>query len=123
MGSRREPGHDVAAIGRLAEDLAFAYLQARGLVPITRNYRCRLGEIDLIMRDRDSIVFVEVRLRTTGAYASAAESIDPRKQRKIVAAARHFLAGRAEQPCRFDCVLLARPQADAITWIKSAFEA
>lgn len=120
---RREPGHDVAAIGRLAEDLALAYLLGRGLVPITRNYRCRLGEIDLIMRDHDSIVFVEVRLRTVGAYASAAESIDLRKQRKIVAAARYFLAGRAEQPCRFDCVLLVRPQADSITWIRSAFEA
>lgn len=123
MGTRREPGSDVAAIGRLAEELAFAYLQGRGLVPMTRNYRCRLGEIDLIMRDRDSIVFVEVRLRTPGAHASAAESIDLRKQRKIVAAARYFLAGRTEQPCRFDCVLLERPQADAITWIKSAFEA
>lgn len=123
MKTRREPGADVALTGRLAEELAFAYLQGHGLAPMTRNFRCRLGEIDLIMRDRDLIVFVEVRLRTPGAHASAAESIDLRKQRKIVAAARYFLAGRTEQPCRFDCVLLERPQADAITWIKSAFEA
>ncbi len=123
MKPRRASGVDVGATGRLAEDLAFTYLQGHGLVPMTRNFRCRLGEIDLIMRDGDSIVFVEVRLRTPGAHASAAESIDPRKQRKIVAAARYFLAGRAEQPCRFDCVLLERARADAITWIKNAFEA
>jgi len=82
-----------------------------------------MGEIDLVMRDGASIVFVEVRLRSPGAYANAAESIDAHKQKRIVAAAGFYLAGRAESPCRFDCVLLEHAHNDSIRWIKSAFDA
>ncbi len=111
------------AAGQLGEDLALAYLKARGLTLLERNFRCRMGEIDLVMRDGASIVFVEVRLRTPGAYASAAESIDAHKQKRIVAAAGLYLAGRAEAPCRFDCVLLEHARSDSIRWIKGAFDA
>lgn len=107
----------------MAETLALAFLKARGLTLLERNFRCRMGEIDLVMRDGASIVFVEVRLRSPGAYANAAESIDARKQKRIVATAGFYLAGRAEAPCRFDCVLLEQANNDSIRWIKSAFDA
>lgn len=116
MASARESG-------MRAEDLALAHLEKHGLVLQTRNFRCRMGEIDLIMRDGETLVFVEVRLRAGGSYASAAESIDARKQRRIITAARFYLSGRPERPCRFDCVLLDRAAPDAVTWMKSAFDA
>jgi len=109
--------------GIRAEDLALAHLEGRGLVLQKRNFRCRMGEIDLIMRDGETLVFVEVRLRARSSFASAAESIDFRKQRRIITAARFYLSGRAERPCRFDCILLDRVAPDAVTWIKSAFDA
>jgi putative endonuclease len=109
--------------GAAAEDLALAHLRAHGLALVARNHRCRQGEIDLVMRDGDTLVFVEVRLRSARAFASAAESIDLHKQRRVVAAARHFLAGRAEAPCRFDCVLLERLEASSVRWVRAAFEA
>jgi putative endonuclease len=108
--------------GMLAEDLALAHLKQHGLELLERNFRCRMGEIDLIMRDGETLVFVEVRLRSRSAFASAAESIDARKQRRIVMAARYYLSGRPERPCRFDCVVLDRASADAVEWIRSAFE-
>jgi len=123
VNRRQQQSASRQAAGQLGEDLALAYLKARGLVLLERNFRCRMGEIDLVMRDGASIVFVEVRLRTPGAYASAAESIDAHKQKRIVAAAGLYLAGRAEAPCRFDCVLLERAHSDSIRWIKGAFEA
>ncbi len=118
----RQPGSRQQA-GLEAETLALAFLKARGLTLLERNFRCRMGEIDLVMRDGASIVFVEVRLRSPGAYASAAESIDSHKQKRIVAAAGFYLAGRAQAPCRFDCVLLEHAHEDSIRWIKSAFDA
>jgi putative endonuclease len=119
----RRDGRTRQRAGSAAEDLALTFLTGRGLVLVERNHRCRQGEIDLVMRDGDTLVFVEVRLRGAGAFASAAESVDAHKQRRIVAAARHFLAGRAEMPCRFDCVLLDRIDASGIEWVRSAFEA
>ena len=109
--------------GALAEDLALDHLRGRGLTLVARNHRCRQGEIDLVMRDGDVLVFVEVRLRAAGALVGAAESIDAHKQRRVIAAARHFLAGRGDPPCRFDCVVLDRPDAQAVRWIRNAFEA
>ena len=123
MAWLRMDSHARQAAGQRAEDLARTYLEERGLATIARNYRCRRGEIDLVMRDGAVTVFVEVRLRRPGAFASAAESVDARKQARIIAAARHFLAFRAESPCRFDCVLLSRLDAAAIEWVKSAFDA
>ena len=110
-----------AATGARAEQLAEDFLLRRGLVMVQRNFRCRMGEIDLILRDRDTLVFVEVRLRSRDAFGGAAASVTPAKQARIVAAARHFLAGKRERACRFDVVLLERLAPDAIEWIKDAF--
>lgn len=107
--------------GAAAEQLALAHLQVQGLTLIARNYRCRMGEIDLIMRDGDTTVFVEVRLRGRSAFASAAESVDARKQARISGAAHHYLMGKPDLPCRFDCVLLSRLDADGIEWLRAAF--
>ena len=111
--------------GAAAEKLALDHLQAKGLTLLARNYRCRLGEIDLIMTDGDTTVFIEVRLRSRGAQGaplvSAAESIDLHKQSRIAAAARHYLMGKSETPCRFDCVLLNRVEPERVEWLRSAF--
>jgi putative endonuclease len=109
--------------GVAAEGLALKFLEGRGLALVERNFRCRMGEIDLIMQDGEFLVFVEVRLRGNSAFVSAGESINHRKQARIVAAANHYLAGKREVPCRFDCVLLDKLEPGAIEWVKSAFGA
>jgi len=107
--------------GEEAEELAARFLAGRGLVIVARNYRTRLGEIDLVARDGETLVFVEVRARLWRAFGGAAGSIDVAKQRRIVAAARHFL-GRlgSEPPCRFD-VLTIQGAGGAPAWIRGAF--
>jgi len=107
--------------GERAEQLAAAYLGEKGLALIEANYRCRRGEIDLVLRDGDTIVFAEVRLRTSAEFGGAAYSVDRRKQARLIAAARSWLAGKSEAPCRFDVVLLDRLDASRIDWIKDAF--
>jgi putative endonuclease len=104
--------------GAAAEALAAEYLAARGLAILVRNYRCRSGEIDLIARDRDTLVFVEVRLRSSAAFGGAAASITAAKRRRIARAARHYLAmlGR-EPPCRFDAILLDALDSQRIEWL------
>lgn len=129
MANGVDPARNNPRRGRLAETLACRYLQARGLILVARNYRCRLGELDLIMRDGDCLVFVEVRLRRNTRYGGAAESIDRRKQRKLLCTARHYLA--VERPTsaalRFDVVALEGdlgPRGNTpgkIQWIKNAF--
>ena len=106
--------------GGAAEAAAAQFLAGQGLSLICANYRCRLGEIDLVLRDGPSIVFVEVRLRTNPGFGGAAESIGPRKRARIIAAARHYLAGKPEPPCRFDVVLLDRLEPPRIEWIRDA---
>ena len=81
----------------------------------------RAGEIDLVLREREQIVFVEVRLRRNARYGGAAFSIDYRKQAKLLATARYWLRGRIEQACRFDVVLMDAAQEDRIQWIRNAF--
>ena len=113
--------------GDTAERIAEKYLGEQGLQLVARNYRCRYGEIDLIMQERDITVFVEVRLRQTRGdrdFGGAAASIGPRKQARIVAAAQHYLAGMKQlPPCRFDAVLLNQLTGAHIEWIKDAFGA
>ena len=109
--------------GDQAEQLALVHLQERGLTLVKRNHRCRMGEVDLIMHEAGVTVFVEVRLRSSSAFASAGESVDSRKQRRIITAAQHYLSGRPDAPCRFDCVLFGRLDAGAIEWVRDAFSA
>lgn len=113
--------------GNWAEKLARHFLQKKGLTLLKQNYRCRRGEIDLIMRDQGAIVFVEVRYRSRGDFGTGAESVDRRKQRKLIAAAKYFLGSHsaiASAPCRFDVVALAGADGTpTLTWIPNAFEA
>lgn len=111
--------------GDAAEDDALDYLQIAGLRLVTRNYRTAGrggGEIDLIMRERDgTVVFVEVRSRSTSSHGGAAASVSHVKQRRIIFAARSWLARAATlPPCRFDVVTV---QAGRIEWLKAAFDA
>ncbi len=108
--------------GRRAEDLAALFLQAQGLKLLERNYHCRFGEIDLIARDGETLVFVEVRMRASASYGGAAASITATKRGRLTRTARHYLAGTARMPaCRFDALLLSGPD-HAIEWLKNAFE-
>ncbi|MGC2519572.1 MAG: YraN family protein [Burkholderiales bacterium] len=107
--------------GKQAELIAAAYLQRKGLALVETNYHCRYGEIDLVLRDGGTIVFAEVRLRRSTRFGGAAYSVDRRKQAKVIAAARHYLAGRKEMPCRFDVVLLEEIEPPQIEWIRDAF--
>jgi len=109
--------------GAAAEAAALDFLIGQGMSLRCRNYRCRLGEIDLVLQDGPSIVFVEVRLRTNPSFGGAAESIGPRKRARIIAAARHYLAQHPELPCRFDVVLLDRLQPPRFEWLRNAFSA
>lgn len=90
---------------------------------MVQNYRSRFGEIDLIMRDGTTVVFVEVRLRRNAGFGGAAASIDARKQKRIISTAQQFLAGLAQvPPCRFDAVLFDDVQGRNIQWLKNAFD-
>lgn len=111
--------------GRLAERFAATYLRGRGLRLLERNFRYRHGEIDLIMSEAGTIVFVEVRLRGAGSRVTAAQSVTPAKQRHLVSAARAYLhrhPALAQRPCRFDAVLFDAPTYRPV-WIRQAFDA
>ena len=110
-------------LGVAAEALAADYLEARGLKIIARNYRCRLGEIDLIAREGGATVFVEVRQRKSSSFGGAAASITARKRMRLIRAARHYLAGMKAMPaCRFDALLI-EGDPPRIDWIRNAFGA
>ena len=105
--------------GARAEALAAAFLVARGLAIVERNFRCRRGEIDLIARDGETLVFVEVRLRTRRDFGDAAASITAAKRARIAAAALYYLARLARTPpCRFDAVLLDALDSPRIEWLQ-----
>lgn len=111
-----------------SEDLAAAYLRSRGLTLLSKNYRCRRGEIDLVMLDamcsEQILVFVEVRYRKTSAYGAPQETITKTKQNRIIAAAAHYLAttNALDHTTRFDVVAVTRPHyLPNIYWIKDAF--
>lgn len=108
--------------GLAAEAEACRHLQQQGLELIERNYRCRQGEIDLIMKDGKSTVFVEVRYRSNPNFGGAAASVDPRKQGKLIATASHYLQQHhalAQQPARFDVIAIA---PGTLEWIRDAFQ-
>lgn len=108
--------------GAQAEQLAAQFLQRQGLKLVQANYHCRFGEIDLILRDKEDLVFAEVRQRRSSDFGASAASIDARKQQKIILTAQHYLSSLSHTPpCRFDAVLL--DAGGNIEWIKSAFEA
>ncbi len=113
------------ALGLQGERLAERYLKARGLALVERNYHCSQGEIDLVMREADCLVFVEVRRRSGKQFGSAVESVTRSKQKKLIAAARHYIVARAlteHQALRFDVVGVSKGMGeDTIEWIPNAF--
>jgi len=109
-------------LGQSAELRAEAFLASRGLKLLVRNWRCRFGEIDLVMRDGVTLVFIEVRLRSRPDFGGAAASVTPSKQKKLLAAAHLYLSTLPDMPpCRFDVVALSGKAAEP-EWIKNAFD-
>ena len=110
--------------GAAAEQAAADFLVNRGLVLLARNARYQEGELDLILRERDALVFVEVRMRSATAFGGAAASVDRFKQKRLQRAAQHWLLqhyGERWPACRFDVVTV---QGDGtIGWIRDAFAA
>lgn len=109
--------------GLLMERQAEAYLVEQGLIPCDRNQHSRMGEIDLIMWDQATLVFIEVRYRRHNDQVSAAESITPAKQRRIIRTASRYLQqqfGNTPPDCRFD-VILATGTPPRLEWLKAAF--
>ena len=117
------------ALGDQYENAAAAMLERAGLHLVQRNYRCKAGEIDIVARDGVTLVFVEVRARRPGRFGGAAVTVDARKQRRLCAAAQHFLQSRrtsASQACRFDVITFEPRQSGSdleIQWIPGAFTA
>ena len=117
--SRRQRGID-------AETAACQFLQQQGMTLLQRNYCCRGGEIDLIMDHGGTTVFVEVRLRNNPRYGSGADSVDWRKQQKLITTAEHYLQrhpARRDTPARFDVVSIRCHSGRlAVEWIDNAFQ-
>ncbi len=126
--------------GEKSELRAEQFLRQQGLTLVTRNYRCKLGEIDLIMRDGEHLVFVEVRFRKHRHYGSASETVGYHKQRKLIRTAQYYLLmhPNLDVPCRFDVVALhgintsentelavdaGNERQKPIEWITNAFTA
>lgn len=111
--------------GKRAESIALKHLKKAGLKLIHNNFYCKLGEIDLIMKDKKTIVFVEVRYRKSDHYGSSVESIDRRKQKRLARAAQFFIISKKwpqNMPYRFDIVGLSGDLiTPSIQWIKNAF--
>ena len=108
-----------------AEDAALRHLKRAGLKLIARNYRCKAGEIDLVMLDGATLVLIEVRYRSNLDFGGAAASVTWRKQRRIITAARHLLMMRADLrrlPARFDVIAISSGlRGVEVEWIKAAF--
>ena len=118
----KEPARHLAR-GQQAESQARQFLIRQGFKHLRSNYRCRQGEIDLIMEHNNYLVFVEVRYRGSNAYGGAAASLDRRKQARLRATAEHYLklVGGNDRLCRFDVVLLGAPPQSELEWIPNAF--
>jgi putative endonuclease len=109
--------------GSHAEERALQHLLARGLRLRERNFRSRAGEIDLIMQQGDTLVFVEVRYRRSRDFGSAVETVTPSKQRRLLATAAYYLQRhRLDLACRFDVVGICGAQQEEIVWIQNAFQ-
>ena len=115
--------------GQAAEGWALTHLEEHGLRLLARNWRCRLGELDLVMLDGDTVVFVEVRYRRHSAWGGAEGSVDARKRARVSAAALVFLQQQSrwsQCPCRFDVIAIGPAEHSAparLNWIRSAFDA
>lgn len=113
-------------LGAFAEQEALQHLEQQGLTLVARNWRCPQGELDLVMYDGATLVFVEVRYRRHHAWGGALESIDARKQQRLVRAAQAFLVKETQwinYPCRFDVIAMTgAPTSYHLEWIANAFD-
>ncbi len=110
--------------GNAAEEFALRHLRTNGLKLVTRNYRCRAGEIDLVMLDGATLVLIEVRYRSSSEFGGAAASVTPHKQKRLILAAKHLLVTRTElrrYAARFDVIAIGGTSNGNIEWIKNAF--
>ncbi len=112
-------------IGQVAENIACSYLIKQGLKLVSRNFQCRLGEIDLIMQDKEHLVFVEVRFRRNQHFGTSSETVTLHKQSKLLRTASFYLQQKHltdKIPCRFDVIAIADTATQSnINWIKNAF--
>jgi putative endonuclease len=109
--------------GLSSEKIAETFLISQGLKLVANNYHCRYGEIDLIMQESKTLVFIEVRLRTNTRFGSAAASITHQKQQKLIHTAQHYLQqNKLNLACRFDALLLNKADQANIQWIRNAFD-
>lgn len=110
--------------GQAAEQLAADYLQRQGLRLLSRNFSCRFGEIDLIMQDATTLVFIEVRQRKSRAFGGAGASITAAKRQKLMLAAQTYLQQHGDAACRFDAILIEGAlQENSIEWLRNVFDA
>lgn len=113
------------SIGQLSEKIALEYLRKQGLKHISSNYRCKLGEIDIIMRDKGDLVFIEVRCRNNESFGTALETVTQSKQLKLIRTAEHYLQTQNAsymENCRFDVLAITQLMNNPkIEWIKNAF--
>ena len=121
------PPRSSAETGKDAEQQALEHLQRQGLRLLAQNWLCKRGELDLVMLDGDTVVFVEVRYRKHAQWGGALASIDGRKRQKLILAAQFFLQKEhrwADCSCRFDVVAMeSTPSGTAdLTWLKNAFD-
>jgi putative endonuclease len=115
--------HHSADAGRRAEALAATHLERHGLAIVARNFRRRFGELDLIARDGETLVFVEVRLRSREDYGGAAASITPAKRSRLTKAAELYLATLTRcPPCRFDAILFSSVDPPRFEWLRNVIE-
>ena len=106
--------------GQFYEQQALVYLQQQGLQLVQQNYSCRFGEIDLVMRQQQILVFVEVKFRRNNHFGGAAAAVTQSKQQKLSRTAQYYLQTAGQQHCRFDVVAITEQPAE-IRWIKNAF--
>ena len=118
--AKTRSGQNTSDVGHAAESVALAHLQSHGLQLVERNFRCKMGEIDLIMNDGRTLVFVEVRLRNNRQHLTGAESVTRSKMQRLIRTAQYYLVthpSNDELEFRFDVISMGA----GIDWIKEAF--
>ncbi|MGY2461932.1 YraN family protein [Vreelandella sulfidaeris] len=117
--------HTARARGAAIEQIAAQWLAQQGLILITQNHYVKGGELDLVMRDGDILVFIEVKYRTTTRYGHPLETVTYQKQQRLVRAARLYIARNGlSSPCRFDILAITGKLPNLeFNWAKAAFDA
>jgi len=119
--------HNTVTIGKQAEQYACQFILAQGLQIIAQNWYCRQGEIDIIARDDDTVIFIEVRYRKRAEYGNGAESVHYYKRKRIISCARHYIHTHpATEKCmiRFDVFSMSKDSDGQFNshWIQDAFQ-